>query len=353
MSIAFVNVNRLNASDFISQFFEKSKNAEESRVIENESAKTMQKYWRGYVTRNWIFYLRKCVLKIQRVFRGYLGRKEYKAKVIEKNCNIRMNFYNSKAKLIQKHWRGFYSRKFIFNFFERKEKIKSIVEIGSATREKLIIYQENQKINELLQSEMLKKKKIEDLAGKNHHLIGTKAVPGVLNKNLILLNRKNIRNALKDYKNEMIELKEENLKNNAELKKFLNSNINKKGQVKKVEYQKPTEKVVQGPFLNKLELNVKKNKYYNKSLRIETDYYDTKNFLRETRTKEKALRINQSHLEITKYIKHETPDYFQKNIPYQKYGYGSIHFRETLRNTSSISLERFKNILPPISYTGE
>ncbi|KAJ3211388.1 hypothetical protein HK099_008011 [Clydaea vesicula] len=245
MSIAFVNVNRLNASDFISQFFEKSKNAEESRVIENESAKTMQKYWRGYVTRNWIFYL---------------------------------------------SWRGFYSRKFIFNFFERKEKIKSIVEIGSATREKLIIYQENQKINELLQSEMLKKKKIEDLAGKNHHLIGTKAVPGVLNKNLILLNRKNIRNALKDYKNEMIELKEENLKNNAELKKFLNSNINKKGQVKKVEYQKPTEKVVQGPFLNKLELNVKKNKYYNKSLRIETDYYDTKNFLRETRTKEKALR---------------------------------------------------------------
>jgi len=39
---------------------------------------------------------------------------------------MRLQFYHQKAVIIQKTWRGFYSRKYIFNYYKRKAYLNAI-----------------------------------------------------------------------------------------------------------------------------------------------------------------------------------------------------------------------------------
>jgi hypothetical protein len=67
------------------------------------------------------------VKRIQRVYRGYAGRKQFTKLLIKLNKDIRMDYYNSQATLIQKVWRGYHSRRTIFDYYGRK---KYLVEVG-------------------------------------------------------------------------------------------------------------------------------------------------------------------------------------------------------------------------------
>lgn len=39
---------------------------------------------------------------------------------------MRLQFYHEKAILIQKIWRGYYSRKYVFNYYKRKAYLQAI-----------------------------------------------------------------------------------------------------------------------------------------------------------------------------------------------------------------------------------
>lgn len=47
-------------------------------------------------------------------------------KLKERVKQMRLQFYHEKAILIQKIWRGYYSRKYVFNYYKRKAYLQAI-----------------------------------------------------------------------------------------------------------------------------------------------------------------------------------------------------------------------------------
>lgn len=54
-----------------------SRQAEENVFLENKAATTIQRYFRGYITRKHIKHVNKCATTIQRNWRGIIGRRHY------------------------------------------------------------------------------------------------------------------------------------------------------------------------------------------------------------------------------------------------------------------------------------
>lgn len=61
-----------------------------------------------------------CVI-IQRIFRGFQGRKEQLDRQLAVKNDRQNQFFHEQAKLVQKHFRGFYSRKYEHDFYARKK----------------------------------------------------------------------------------------------------------------------------------------------------------------------------------------------------------------------------------------
>ena len=66
---------------------------------------------------------------------------------------MRMNVYNAMAVRIQKHWRGFFTRKHVHNFYARKHYLKALVEKNEVLRAELNEFQEQQEIERKLKHE--------------------------------------------------------------------------------------------------------------------------------------------------------------------------------------------------------
>ncbi|SBS90498.1 conserved Plasmodium protein, unknown function [Plasmodium ovale curtisi] len=82
---------------------------------------------------------------------------------------------------IQKTFRGFYSRKYVHDFFKRK---RQIIEMDKHVREKkseILLGLEEKRKKQLLYDKKLKDAKIHNAAKNLHHLVSTKAQRGVYN----------------------------------------------------------------------------------------------------------------------------------------------------------------------------
>lgn len=83
-------------------------------------------------------------LKIERVFRGHVGRK------FCRQARKRLQMYKQFARLhyfvaaIQKSFRGYYSRKYKQNYASRKKYVQQVVTTAAEVRERLQIYSSNQ-----------------------------------------------------------------------------------------------------------------------------------------------------------------------------------------------------------------
>ncbi len=120
--------------------------------------------------------------KIQRLYRGYIGRQYFKKCMVDRNKQRRMDYYNNNATQIQRIWRGFYTRKNILDFKYRKLYLQQV----NVQMQKLKVQAETHQIE---QRHMLKRLKMEKgyqelmkRAGQSHHLIGTKKSPGIYHK---------------------------------------------------------------------------------------------------------------------------------------------------------------------------
>ncbi|KAJ3413416.1 spermatogenesis-associated protein 17 [Chytridiales sp. JEL 0842] len=342
--------------DVIDDFFDLARSAELFRHTENSKAIQIQARWRGYKARVHLETKTKMVILIQRIFRGYLGRKYYKAEIQRRKREKELKLLNTMATRIQRAWRGHHSRQAIFNFYARQKYIKTLTTQLELTRAQLEAFEIQQRELEAKRKEEYEREKLERLAGRRHHWVGTKAVKGVMFgveegemnvEKVKVLNRKKVKGAavgvrvgsagslvegksqqqkvLKEGEVEeegvasleppptvtprllpLLRIPESNLKNSKDLKAFVEKTVGKNWKGVKVkpdpEFRQKTddggkvvvEKKAQGPFLPKEVLEKKKNKPLKPSLRVQTDYYDTKNFKREERRQEKAMRESDS-----------------------------------------------------------
>ncbi|XP_008589521.1 PREDICTED: spermatogenesis-associated protein 17 [Galeopterus variegatus] len=94
---------------------------------------------------------------------------------------MKMNFYNAMAVRIQRWWRGYKIRKYVFNYFYLKEYLKAVSETNDAIREALEEFAEMKEREEKKANLEREQKKRDYQARKMHYLLSTKQIPGIYN----------------------------------------------------------------------------------------------------------------------------------------------------------------------------
>lgn len=106
--------------DMIDTYYLKLNEAEKYRDKENSAAIIIQKDWRMFKIK-WKFDDKKrATLKMQRIWRGFIGRCQFNSKKEDEHQAKQSKFFNEQAKIIQKYYRGYYSRKYEHDFYARK-----------------------------------------------------------------------------------------------------------------------------------------------------------------------------------------------------------------------------------------
>ncbi|XP_074165286.1 spermatogenesis-associated protein 17 isoform X1 [Sminthopsis crassicaudata] len=164
-----------------SQYYYRNRTADGHRKREYNAAVKIQSWFRGCRVRAYIRYLHKMMTIIQKWWRGYLGRKQYRQMVKTAYLTMKMNFYNEMAVRIQKRWRGYKIRKYCFNYYYLKEYLRAISDTNQAIREALEEFAE-MKAREKKKADLEKEeKRKQNQARKTHYLLSTKQSPGIYN----------------------------------------------------------------------------------------------------------------------------------------------------------------------------
>ena len=149
------------------------RDAETGRELEARASTSIQSHWRSYSTRKNFSSLRSASLIIQAAYRGYCGRKrayqlavkvcflpfllprlrEHTCVQLETVSTVRLlssqvaaegrvRHFERAAVLIQRHWRGSYSRRRIHSFYDRKRYLQSVFHTGQQIQGSLTAHQE-------------------------------------------------------------------------------------------------------------------------------------------------------------------------------------------------------------------
>lgn len=174
-----------------------------ARYIEKNksAATTIQRHYRGYYTRSYISKLNLAATVIQKNWRRYIAKRY--ANNYEFMCSVNLyplhsrhlndlainafvlksiDYYNKAATIIQKYFKGFYTRKHYLDIKKRKKSIKEIQKINDDTSKlmhdyKKYICTELEKIN---------KEKVKcfitEIVNKHHSMLRTKIQKGVFSR---------------------------------------------------------------------------------------------------------------------------------------------------------------------------
>ncbi|GMI40411.1 hypothetical protein TrCOL_g5927 [Triparma columacea] len=155
--------------------------ATENAPIETSSSTKIQKVRRGAVVRALLTIKRNAATNIERVFRGSVARNFTNETRTAKSRREDLAVFHYHAMILQRTFRGFYSRRYYHDYAARKAYIQSVVEKGNRLRETLAVNLENQRIEE--ETRMLEKEQEEfkKVTSNLHHLLSTKSMPGIYN----------------------------------------------------------------------------------------------------------------------------------------------------------------------------
>lgn len=163
----------------ITNYFASIEEAQRNRYIEHKSAVLIQSHWRGLAVRKNMKRLNNAAVIIQKRWRQYSNELKYRCLKVQKETDERTNFFNLMAAKIQKSWRGFYTRKHIFDFYKQKEFLEKIAEKNIAMSYMLSDY--HSKTTEqyaLAEEERIASRDVRT-ALHQHYLISTSAIPSI------------------------------------------------------------------------------------------------------------------------------------------------------------------------------
>lgn len=280
-----------------------------------------------------------------------------------------MKFYHAMASRIQKIWRGYYSRKVLFDYRKRKAYILEVKKKSAEMRSYLQAHELAQRQQQSLQKAQSISQKVEQTAGRMHHLLSTKHIPGVFfDARLTTESRSQLREKVPENQGvedgygetdgketfTVLKLPEATLREARELKNYIERSVghnpNKIGIRKREEKvsSEELEKKVQGPFMPRYQLQRVIQQPFKPTLRVGTDFYDT----------QRAKQTEHRH-EILKQLSDEyfrtlgAPERLPSGPCLRRMGafgsipYGTKAFRETDANFN-VSQKMFRTIVPPI-----
>ncbi|XP_041469362.1 spermatogenesis-associated protein 17-like [Lytechinus variegatus] len=329
-----------STGSIMQQIFIRNKDAEEQRDIEYKAVVRVQAWFRGQRVRAYILHLHRCATILQKVWRGYLGRRVYRAMIKQLMLVMRMKYYNKMATLIQKIWKGYYTRKYVANYFSRKRYLEGLIIKNEIIRKELEEYkmQQDEEKAQKLQSEI--KEKVFEEARKNHYLLSTEVVPGVYNS------------PFKPYPDEM-----EFILRSVKPRPPPGPNPKRDNRSGKVMAPSPPLPLTtplppigqkpQGPFREPLEVQKQRFKPLQPTLRVSTSYTSVEEARAAMRAQEWVMRVNDN---IFVPFTRRDRDYESLLHTTSKYGhlpYGSHYYRES-DQSKHITAERFQPVVSPI-----
>ncbi|XP_043551733.1 spermatogenesis-associated protein 17 [Chiloscyllium plagiosum] len=168
------------------EFFRRNSIAEENRLREHCAAVKIQSCFRGFKIRAHIRYVQKIAIIIQKTWRGYRSRMEFRSMVQRAYFIMKMNFYNEMAVRIQKTWRGYYVRKCIHNYYDMKKYFKGLRMKNEIVRKELEEYEETKKKEREKKALEEEERRKHYQARKIHYLLSTEQLPGIYNSPYLL-----------------------------------------------------------------------------------------------------------------------------------------------------------------------
>ncbi|KAI8901848.1 hypothetical protein BC833DRAFT_617218 [Globomyces pollinis-pini] len=242
----------------------------------------IQTFFRSYINRKKFLKIMSSIRIIQKFFINKLKEMRELNELIQIKQRERKQYFYNQATKIQKLWRGYWSRKTNFDFNKRKRYINSIIDKMDSMRKFL---EPKTKEIQIIRKQIEEKnnhQRMLNRAGMQHHLVGTKANPGVYCP-----------------PNEKKTLKEIYLKDNPKLKKCLKQIGKNPKQVqlyppKIVPKKEDLKKYAQGPFLPRYKLDQAKKVSTYCSLRCQTNYKETLDFNRELKRHSLAMHMDRS-----------------------------------------------------------
>ncbi|KAA6393313.1 MAG: hypothetical protein EZS28_011158 [Streblomastix strix] len=151
----------------LSEYFIRTKEAEDKRDYETSAAVRVQKLYRGYLARKHLRILHLNAIRIQAYYRGHLATKIYK-KLLAEQC-----------KLEREQFRGWYIRKYAADIKERRRYLRNVEAKNDEIRRMQNEYREQQI---RLAQEQAEEKHINSVIAASrglHHIVSTKTQPSI------------------------------------------------------------------------------------------------------------------------------------------------------------------------------
>lgn len=163
------------------QYFAMTQDASDNRAEEMRAVIKCQSVYRASKVRErWHALLHNCKL-VQRVARGWLARVRTKAMKLEHMRLLNAEFFHHCSAVVQKFFRGWWSRRHLHDYYGRKRYLAKIEKRGDWTTQYLRQEHEVNFERAKQEEERHMKQEFDNLAGELHHLVSTKTIAGVYN----------------------------------------------------------------------------------------------------------------------------------------------------------------------------
>ena len=163
----------------IEGYFDSLNDKEKFKYIEENAAIVFQKYARRLICRKRFLLLKSQALEVQKALRGYLARANHQKDVEEQNDNLMMQFYSYHASIIQRHWRGYKTRKNTMDYHANKKWLEMTKKKNEETLNEMRELALKKQYDLDLKNDEEQKNNFYKIASNLHHLISTKEIPGV------------------------------------------------------------------------------------------------------------------------------------------------------------------------------
>merc|ERR1719401_2663744 len=162
-------------------YFAMKQAASDQSYTEKKAIIKVQSVYRGSKVRErWHAVLHNALL-VQRLSRGWLARVRTRALRLERTKRLNAHFFHHCATIIKKYFKGWWSRRYLHDYYGRKAYLEKVEKRGDWTKEYLKRYESNKVVEAKMEEETQMRKEFNNLAGELHHLVSTKSIAGVYN----------------------------------------------------------------------------------------------------------------------------------------------------------------------------
>ena len=148
---------------------------------ETYAAVSIERVHRGAMVRSWKTGMIAASVQVQRVFRGYVGRNKAIAANTQRIKDARLGFFHYQASIVQKSFRGYYSRRYYHDFFARKAYIQEVIVKSEKLRAELSNHRQELLERDAREQEDKAREEFSRVTENLHHLLSTKCQPGIYN----------------------------------------------------------------------------------------------------------------------------------------------------------------------------